>query len=31
MVDNMKIINYKISRKRIDNRDISKKITSLIY
>lgn len=31
MVDNMKIINYKISREKIDNRDISKKITSLIY
>ena len=31
MVDNMKIVNYKINRKRIDNRDISEKITSLIY
>ena len=31
MVNNMKIINYKIGRKRIDNRDISEKITSLIY
>ena len=31
MVDNMKIINYKISREKINNRDISEKITSLIY
>lgn len=31
MVDNMKIINYKISREKIDNRDISEKITSYMY
>ena len=31
MVENMKIINYKISREKIDNRDIGEKITSLIY
>ena len=27
----MKIINYKISREKIDNRDISEKITSYMY